>query len=86
MIMSTRLVRDTISRDVVEALETLAEGARSGAITGAIFGIIVKGRSYHVNVAGSLVSDPTLARGICAALDDELMQLVQSSAGPQATD
>ena len=82
--MTAGLVRDTISRDVVEAFEQLAEGARQGVIVGAIFGVMLRGRRYHVNVAGALARDPTYARGICAALDDELMGMVQgrAEAGP----
>ena len=79
------LLPDTISRDVVEAFEQLADGARKGHIVGAIFGVVMKGRRYHVNVAGSLVRDPTYARGICAALDDELMGMVHGRADSQPT-
>jgi len=78
-------MRDTISRDVVEAFEQLAEGARQGLIVGAIFGVAVKGRRYHVNVAGTLTKDPTYARGICAAIDDELMHMVQGRADAEST-
>jgi len=83
----TSLVRDTISHDVVEAFEQLAEGARQGVIVGAIFGVVVKGKAqrYHVNVAGSLARNPTLARGVCAALDDELMAMVQARANAATT-
>jgi hypothetical protein len=83
--VTTRLMRDTISRDVLEAFEQLAEGARQGLIVGAVFGVALKGRRYHVNVAGSLVRDPTFARGVVAALDDELMALVQGRADADST-
>lgn len=85
MTTGPQLQRDTISRDVIEAFEQLLEGARQGTVVGAIFGVALKGRKYHVNVAGSLVRDPTFARGICAAIDDELMIEVQRRADASTT-
>ena len=76
--MTFRLVRDHISRDTVTACEQLLEGARSGLITGMVFGCSLKGRRYFVNVSGSLADEPTLARGVAAALDDELRAMVQN--------
>jgi hypothetical protein len=81
----TQLVRDHISRDLAEAFKQMADGVESGTITGAIFGLALRGRKYHVNVAGSLARDPTLARGVCAALDDELMGMVQGKASSDTT-
>lgn len=83
--MTAKLQRDHISRDLVEAFEQLTEGVRQGVIVGAVFGIALKGRRYHVNVAGSLARDPTFARGIVAALDDELMGMVQGRADAEST-
>ena len=81
-----KLVRDHISRDITEAIDTLAEGVRSGQISGIVFGCSIKGqRRYFVNVAGSLAKDPTLARGVLAAIDDELMGMVQSQAENHTT-
>ena len=67
--MTAQLVRDSISRDLAEAFKQIALGVEQGVITGAVFGLALKGRRYHVNVAGTLARDPTFARGICAALD-----------------
>ena len=80
-----QLVRDNISRDLVEAFRQMSVGAEAGIITGAIFGLQLKGKKYHVNVAGSLAKDPTMARGICAALDDELSSMVQGRANADTT-
>lgn len=80
-----QLVRDHISRDLVEAIGQLHGGAQDGVIVGIIFGIAMKGRKYHVNVAGTLAKDPTLARGLCAALDDELSAMVQGNADAATT-
>lgn len=83
--MTTQLVRDTISRDLAEAFKQIAVGVDRGIITGAIFGLALKGRKYHVNVAGTLARDPTFARGICAAIDDELQGMVQGKADTDTT-
>lgn len=83
--MTPQLVRDHISRDVVQALEQLLDGAQQGLVTGMVFGVALKGRKYHVNVAGSLARDPTFARGVVAAIDDELMSMVQGRANSDTT-
>jgi hypothetical protein len=78
--MGPQLIHDPAIQDLVEAFEHLAESARQGLVVGAILGIAVKGRRYHVSVGGTLTRDPTFARGICAAIDDELMHLVHHDA------
>lgn len=83
--MTTQLVKDNISRQMVEAMEYLLHGAQEGIIVGAAFGIALKGKKYHVNVAGSLARDPTFARGIVAALDDELAAMVSGKANADTT-
>lgn len=79
------LVRDNVSHDTIEAMEQLLQSARQGQTTGIIFGIMLKRRRYFVNCAGDARRDPTFARGMCNALDDELRQLVQQMAGPATT-
>lgn len=83
--MSQQLIRDHISRDLDEAFKQMHEGVRQGVIVGAVFGLALKGRRYHVNVAGTLVKDPTFGRGICSALDDELQAMVQGGATSDTT-
>lgn len=74
------LVRDTVSRDTVEALELLLADARKGRVVGIAFGAMLRQRRYLVNCAGDACRDPTTTRGILAALDDELSQMVQGAA------
>lgn len=86
MASSHTLVRDFISDETAEAFEQIARAARNGDIIGGVFGLHLRGgRRYLVNSAGSLSRDPTLARGIIAALDDELARKVQSNVDTQTT-
>lgn len=81
--MATRLKADRISRDIVTAFTEALDAAKSGQAVGVIFGIELKGRRYVVNAAGTLARDPTFARGVCAALDDELSAMVRSRRDPE---
>lgn len=83
--MAYVLVRDTVSTDTVEALEQLLTAAREGQIVGLVFGAMLRRRRYLVNCAGEACRDPTAARGIICALDDELSALVQSKAESDTT-
>lgn len=76
--MPYQLVRDSVSRDTVEALTQLLEGAKAGDITGIAFGAFLKNRRYITNVAGTCYHNATTARGMVAALDDELARIVDS--------
>lgn len=75
--MPYQLIRDTISRDTVEALKQLLEGALTGQITGVAFVATLKTRRYLTNVAGACYRDATAARGMLRSLDDELSAIVQ---------
>lgn len=75
---SLHLITDIVSKDVVTALEELLESAKVGLITGIAFAAILKGRKYMVDTAGTAYTDPTLTRGVLAALDDELQTMVHS--------
>jgi hypothetical protein len=79
------LVRDTLSRDVVEFFEQLLAAAKAGHAVGAVVGVALRGRRYIVNSAGTLARDPTLARGVTAALDDELARMVQGKTDSETT-
>lgn len=74
--MPYRLVPDTVSRDTVEALETLLEGAKSGDITGIAFACTLRKTRFITNVAGYCYHNPTHARGMVAFLSDQLARLV----------
>jgi hypothetical protein len=76
--MPYRLIPDTISRDLVEALEALLEGAKSGDITGIAFACTLRRQRYITNVAGYCYKNPTFARGMIASLSDELGGLTGS--------
>jgi hypothetical protein len=79
------LVRDQVSHDLEQAIKTLHEAVQAGHIVGLAFGVALKGRRYFVNTAGTLTRDPTFARGIVAALDDELSRMVQGRADAGTT-
>ncbi|HWH83210.1 MAG TPA: hypothetical protein VNU71_13345 [Burkholderiaceae bacterium] len=80
--MPYTLVPDDVSHDTVTALEQLLESARQGQTIGIIFGVMMKRRRFAVNCAGEARRDPSFARGMCCALDDELSTLVHQHAGP----
>jgi len=68
------LISDTVSTDTVECLQLLLRRARKGEVIGIAFCAMLKQRAYIVNTAGVAHDSPTFARGMVAALDDELGQ------------
>lgn len=66
------LVPDVVSNDTVEALEQLLAEARKGTLIGIAYCGVLKRRGYIVNSAGEAFRNPTFARGMVAALDDQL--------------
>lgn len=74
--MPYQLVKDYISRDVIDALAVLLEGAKNGDVTGLAFAATLRRHRYVTNVAGLLYKNPTFARGCVSALDDELAGIV----------
>lgn len=72
-----RLVPDTISTNTEEALTQLLDLARRGELIGIAFTGMLKERRYFVNVAGEAHRNPTFARGMVAALDDQLSATVR---------
>ena len=76
--MPYRLVHDTVSKDVVHALETLLDYARRGELTGLAFGATFKRMRYITNVAGICAKNPTFTRGMLGALDDELAAIIHT--------
>ena len=83
----SRLIPDDISRDLTPAMRRIHEMAEQRIIVGSVFGLVLRGpgRLYHVNVAGSLARDPTFARGMVAALDDELRDMVRGQGDANTT-
>jgi hypothetical protein len=71
-----QLIKDTVSRDTVEALEQLLDAAKNGEIAGMAFAVALKSKRFVTNTTGACYRDPTLSRGMIAALDDELSGLV----------
>jgi len=67
-----RLVPDTLSTDTEQALAQLLDLARRGELIGVAFAGMLKQRRFFVNTAGEAHRNPTFARGMVAALDDEL--------------
>lgn len=78
--MPAVLLKDAVSRDTVEALEQLLEAAKAGEISGMAFAVSLRGKRYVTNTTGACYRDPTLSRGMIAALDDELSGLVHTRA------
>lgn len=66
------LVPDIVSTDTVECLDLLLRRAKKGEVIGVAFCAMLKKRAFIVNAAGSAYDSPTFARGMLAALDDQL--------------
>lgn len=76
--MPYRLVPDTVSHDLILALETLLQGAKTGEITGIAFACTLRKMRYITNVAGVCFRNPTHTRGMLGALDDELAAMIHT--------
>jgi hypothetical protein len=74
--MPYQLVRDTISKDTVEALRELLALAEKGELTGIAFAATYRKMRYITNAAGILAKNPTFCRGAIRALDDELSAII----------
>jgi hypothetical protein len=66
------LVPDTVSNDTVECLKQLLHQARKGEVIGLAYAAMLKKKAYIVNTTGEAHASPTFARGMVAALDDQL--------------
>lgn len=73
-----RLVPDKISTDTIEALQELLADAKSGKLIGIAFVGMYRSRQYIVNCAGETRRNPTITRGMLAALDDDLAKAVSA--------
>ena len=70
------VVPDLPNADVIEALEALLEGARSGEINGIAFVCTLPGMRYITDVSGFCYTHPTFARGAASYLTDQLAGLI----------
>jgi hypothetical protein len=75
------LVRDGISTDTEKALLQMLELARKGELIGIAFAGMTRGRKFFVNTAGEAHRSPTFARGMVAALDDEIGKRMGDAGG-----
>lgn len=66
------LVADGVSTDTVECLELLLQRAKRGEVIGLAYCAMLHQRAFVVNTAGEAHRSPVFARGMVAALDDEL--------------
>lgn len=66
------LVSDNVSNDTVECCRVLYEQAKKGELIGLAFAGMLKKRGYIVNTSGEAHRNPTFARGMVQALDDQL--------------
>lgn len=74
--MPYRLVKDFVSRDLVQCLEQLHSAGLRGEIKGIAFAAILPRQRYITNFAGLCVRNPTFTRGMIASLDDELSGII----------
>lgn len=72
-----KLASDTVSGDTIAALSELLAHAKRGHVIGLAFCAMYKGRRYITNTAGEAKRNPTFTRGMVAALDDHLGDMVK---------
>lgn len=80
-----KVIPQTPCPTTLAAARRLLRLAEDGELIGLAFGACVRGRAYVTEVTGVLARDPTFGRGVVAALDDELSELVQSQANEAPT-
>lgn len=73
-----QLIKEPLSTDTIGAFQDMLEGAISGHYVGAVVGLLLPRRRYTVHCFGEACRNPTFARGVCLALDDELRHLIHS--------
>jgi len=74
------LVPDYVSEDTVDCLQQLLHLARRGEVIGLAICAVLTQRRYFVDTAGVADDSPTFARGMIAALDDQLAAKIGSRA------
>lgn len=69
-----------ISQDTVLALEEMLADARAGRIVGLVIAAMYVEREYVVGATGEAFRSPTFARGMVAAIDDQLSRMISGDA------
>lgn len=70
------LLHAGVSEDTIECLQSLLEEAKKGDLVGLALGAIMRRSNYKVHTTGAARGNPTFTRGILAALDDHLSEIV----------
>ena len=70
--MTVQLVTPTSSHEVVEVLTGLLEVAKTGQLTGLVFGASLRGQRFFCDAAGSLHRAPIVGLGVATMLTAEL--------------
>ena len=70
--MTVQLVTPTSSHEVVEVLHGLLEVAKTGQLTGLVFGASLRGQRFCCDAAGTLHRAPVVGLGVAAMLTAEL--------------
>lgn len=73
------------SQHTIACATHFAEGALSGEVVGAAIALLYRRRKYTVAICGEAHRDPTWARGVVAALEDELRELVHERSAKDTT-
>jgi hypothetical protein len=73
--MPYKLIPDRVSRNTVEALQTLLHGAENGEIIGLAYVAVLKQKRFVTDFAGYCYRDATHTRGMLRSLDDKLSDL-----------
>lgn len=63
-------------QDTIDCLRALLSRAEAGEIVGLAYAAMATRRGFIVNTAGEAHRNPTFARGMVRAIDDELRRLV----------
>lgn len=71
------LAADTLSRDTITCLEELLEMAKRGEAIGLAYAVMLRQRKYMVDTAGEAHRNPTFARGMIGALNDQLGKMAR---------
>lgn len=80
-----QLVKAAISIDSIEAIEQIRQGFLEGHYIGAVVGLIRPRMRYTVHCIGMACRNPTFSRGVTAAIDDELRDMIHGDGGGQDT-
>lgn len=74
--MPYKIIRNTERPDLVHMLENLLSDARDGTLVGMAAACVFTKMRFFTPVAGIFLTNPTFGRGVVAALDDELADMV----------